>query len=63
MDVAKEESYDHYPIWYLLIMKYINANLIFASDSGFIWFYCIYKQCTSRTWKRHARSERFDMIF
>ena len=32
IDVAKEKSCDHYPICYLLIMKYIYANLIFASD-------------------------------
>ena len=32
MDVAKEKSCGHYPICYLLIMKYIYANLIFASD-------------------------------
>ena len=32
MDFAKEKSCDHYPIRYLLIMKYIYANLIFASD-------------------------------
>ena len=32
MDVAQEKSCVHYPICYLLIMKYIYANLIFASD-------------------------------
>ena len=32
MDVAKEKSCGHYPICYLLIMKYIYTNLIFASD-------------------------------
>ena len=32
MDVAKEKSCVHYPICYLLTMKYIYANLIFAPD-------------------------------
>ena len=32
MDDAKEKSCVHYPLYYLLIMKYICANLIFASD-------------------------------
>ena len=32
MDVAGEKSCVHYPICYLLIIKYIYANLIFASD-------------------------------
>ena len=32
MDVAEEKSWVNYPIFYLLIMKYIYANLIFASD-------------------------------
>ena len=32
MDVAKEKSCVHNPICYLLIMKYIYANLMFASD-------------------------------
>ena len=63
MDVAKEKSCGHYPICYLLIMKYIYANLIFASDLIFNLILLLYKQCISRTWKRHARSERFDMIF
>ena len=32
MDVAQKKSCVHYPICYLLIMKYTHANLIFASD-------------------------------
>ena len=32
MDVAEEKSCVYYPTSYLLIMKYIYANLIFASD-------------------------------
>ena len=32
MDATKEKSCVNYPICYLLIMKYIYANLIFASD-------------------------------
>ena len=32
MDIAQEKSCVHYPICYLLIMKYIYANLIFVSD-------------------------------
>ena len=32
MDVAQEKSCVHYPICYLLIMRYIYANLMFASD-------------------------------
>ena len=41
MDVAKEKSCVHYPKCYLLIMKYIYANLIFASD---LIFYLILLQ-------------------
>ena len=32
MDIAQEKSCVHYPLCYLLIMKYIYANLTFASD-------------------------------
>ena len=32
MDVTQEKSCVHNLIYYLLIMKYIYANLIFASD-------------------------------
>ena len=32
MDVAKEETCLHYPLYYLLIMEYKYANLIFTSD-------------------------------
>ena len=46
MDVAEEKSCVHYSICYLIIMKYIYANLIFASDyapnfeevDGAYWF-------------------------
>ena len=40
MDVAQEKSCVHYPICYLLIMKYIYANLMFASDLIFYRFCC-----------------------
>ena len=32
MNVVEEKSCVNYPLCYLLIMKYIYANLIFASD-------------------------------
>ena len=37
MDLAEENSCDHYPICYVLIMKYIYMNLIFASNL----FFCL----------------------
>ena len=43
MDDAKEKSCVHYLLYLLFIMKYIYANLIFASDFIFIWFCLIYK--------------------
>ena len=58
MNDAMEKPCVHYPLYYLLIMKYIYANLIF--ESGFIWFCWSYKQCPSR--KRHAKSERYFLM-
>ena len=58
MDVAKEKSCDHNPICYLLIMKYIHANLIFASDLIFylillhlqaVYIQNLKKTCEKRT--------------
>ena len=63
MGVAKEKSCVHYPICYLLILKYIYANLIFASDLIFNLILLHLQAVYIQTWKRHARSERFDMIF
>ena len=36
LDDAKDRSYFHYPQYYLLIMKYQYANLIFAYDFIFL---------------------------
>ena len=61
-DDAKEKSCVHYPICYLLIMKYIYATLIFASD--FIFYLILLDlQAVYIQKKSQARSECFDMIF
>ena len=62
MDDAREESCLHYPLYYLLIIKYIFPNLMFAL---YFIFFSDSVEFTSSVHpaKRHARSERFDMIF
>ena len=56
MDVAKEKSCDHYPICYLLIMKYIYVNLIFASDLIFylilLHLQAVYIQNLKKTYEK-----------
>ena len=58
MDVAQEKSCVYYPICYLLIMKYIYAYLIFASDLIFylillhvqtVYIQNLKKTCEKRT--------------
>ena len=61
-DDAEEKSCVHYPICYLIIMKYIYVNLIFASDFIFLSDSVGFTSSVHPE-KRHARSERFDMIF
>ena len=56
MDVAKEKSCNHYPVCYLLIMKYIYANLIFASDLIFylilLHLQAVYIQNLKKTYQK-----------
>ena len=63
MDVGQEKFCVHYPICYLLIMKYIYVNLIFASVLIFYLIQLHSKTVYIQNLKRRARSERFDMIF
>ena len=63
MDVAKEKSCDHYPICYLLSMKCIYANLIFASDLIFYLILLHLQAVYIQNLKKTCEKWRFDMIF